>query len=198
MRYNGGQDGDYHLVAPNAYSNAGFGAIGADVDAVRAATACTMTGNCAGGGSCRRRRSHHPTGDVGSAGNWTDQGIGSTGQTGSAGYANGTFTVRGAGADIWGSSDGFRFVHQTLTGDGQIVARVTSLQNTHTYAKAGVMIRASLAANAAHAMLDLGPSGHVEWMTRPSAGAETSYLGGVNQPAPVWLRMSRAGFDADR
>lgn len=53
---------------------------------------------------------------------WVDKDVGGVGLAGSASYANGTFTVRGAGADIWGTADGFNFVYQALSGDGQIVA----------------------------------------------------------------------------
>src|SRR6185436_19114387 len=49
--------------------------------------------------------------------------------------------VRGAGADIWGTADAFRLAYQTLSGDGQIVARVASVQNINAWTKAGVMIR---------------------------------------------------------
>src|SRR5262249_50190619 len=66
---------------------------------------------------------------------WTHQDVGSTGQPGSASYAGGTFTVRGAGADVWGTSDAFQFVSQPLGGDGQIVARLASLTNTQVFAK---------------------------------------------------------------
>ena len=40
---------------------------------------------------------------------------------------------------------------QTLDGDGEIVARVTGLQNTHGWAKAGVMIREDLTGGGRHA-----------------------------------------------
>jgi regulation of enolase protein 1 (concanavalin A-like superfamily) len=199
VRYNGGQNGDYRLTSPNAYGSAGIADAGADITAVLAATACTFSGNCAGSSVPPPADALPPdpvppvSGSVSAAGPWTDQGIGSTGQSGSSGYAGGTFTLRAAGADIWGSSDDFRYVYETLNGDGQIVARVTSIQNTHVYAKAGVMIRGSLNPNAAHAMLDVGPTGGVEWMTRAVTGGETSYLAGTNRPAPVWLRLTRAG-----
>ena len=32
-------------------------------------------------------------------------------------------------SDIWGSSDEFRFVYRTMTGDGYIIARVASIEN---------------------------------------------------------------------
>jgi len=55
----------------------------------------------------------------------------------------GTFTVKGAGADITGTADAFHFLFQTMTGDGSITARITSItggDGTNT-AKVGVMMR---------------------------------------------------------
>src|SRR5262252_11155675 len=80
---------------------------------------------------------------------WTSQDVGAVGLGGSASYAGGVFTVRGAGADIWGTADGFQSVLQPIAADAQIVARVYSLQDTHMYAKAGVMLRATTAAGSA-------------------------------------------------
>src|SRR5262249_26803086 len=60
---------------------------------------------------------------------WLSDDVGAVGATGSASHSAGTFTVRGSGADIWGTADGFRFVYQPLGGDGEIVARVTAVQN---------------------------------------------------------------------
>jgi hypothetical protein len=125
---------------------------------------------------------------------WQSQDVGSTGLTGSATFSAGTFTVRGAGADIWGTSDGFQFVSQSLTGDGSIVARVTGMQNTGgSYAKAGVMLRTSLAANSPHVILDLRPTGDIEFMTRSTSGGSTSWLSGAFQAAPVWLKLQLSG-----
>ena len=36
----------------------------------------------------------------------------------------GTFTVKGAGADIAGTADAFHFLYQTMTGNGSITARI--------------------------------------------------------------------------
>jgi N-acetylneuraminic acid mutarotase/regulation of enolase protein 1 (concanavalin A-like superfamily) len=124
---------------------------------------------------------------------WTSRDIGSVGLTGSANSSNGGLSVRGAGADIWGSADSFHFVYQPLTGDGQITARVASLQNTHVYAKAGVMLRGALTANAPHVILDVKPGGGLEFMMRSTAGGPTTFIGSANANAPVWLRLTRAG-----
>src|SRR6266478_5356994 len=76
---------------------------------------------------------------------WINQDVGLVGIAGSATYANGTFTMQGAGFGTANTSatDAFHFVYQPLSGDGTIVARVVSLQGT-VYPEAGVMIRETL------------------------------------------------------
>ena len=53
--------------------------------------------------------------------------VGAVGVAGSASYSNGTFTVSGSGDDVWGTADAFHYAYQSLSGDGQIVARVASV-----------------------------------------------------------------------
>ncbi len=124
---------------------------------------------------------------------WLDVDLGSTGAAGGASYSTGVYTVRGAGADIWGSSDAFNYAYQPLSGDGQIVARVASIGNTNAFAKAGVMLREQLTSGSAHAILDVRPGGAIEFMTRTPAGAATNYIAGATQAPPAWLRLARSG-----
>ena len=124
---------------------------------------------------------------------WTHQDIGATGAAGDATYSNGTVTVRGAGADIWGGADAFQFVYQPISGDAEIVARVVTIQNTHTFAKAGVMLREALTAGSRHVILDARPGGAVEFMTRQATDDSTQYLAGDTQAAPAWLKLARTG-----
>ncbi|HET9833330.1 MAG TPA: fibronectin type III domain-containing protein [Vicinamibacterales bacterium] len=124
---------------------------------------------------------------------WINQDIGAVGVPGSASFANGVFTVKGAGSDIWGTADAFQALMQPIAGDVQIVARVTSVQGTNTYAKAGVMLRGSLAPDSAHVILDVRPNGSIEFMTRSADGGSTTYLGGATKSAPVWLKLTRTG-----
>jgi PKD repeat protein len=124
---------------------------------------------------------------------WQARDIGSVGLAGSTTYASGRFTVTAAGADIWGTADSFRYVYQPLNGDGQIVARVTSLMNTHAYAKAGVMIRESLNANAPNALVSFRPTGVIDLVVRTSAGASTFNAGSTTQALPAWLKLARTG-----
>ena len=125
---------------------------------------------------------------------WSSGDIGAVGVAGSASYNSGVFTVKGSGADIWGTVDAFQYVHQPIAGDAQIMARVTGTQNTNQFAKAGVMFRAGTGASDAYVILDVKPDGCVEFMTRPSAGAATTFVAtGGNCGTPRWLRLTRAG-----
>ena len=124
---------------------------------------------------------------------WSSQDVGAVGPAGSASYSNGTFTVRGAGANIWGTADSFRYVYQQANGNLQMWARITSMQNTNPSAKAGVMLRESLAPNSAHVVLNIKPNGGIEFMTRSSTGAQTSYLAGSTSGLPVFVGFVRNG-----
>ncbi|NBW95937.1 MAG: hypothetical protein EBR28_04185, partial [Planctomycetia bacterium] len=81
---------------------------------------------------------------------WGSDDIGTTGLLGDASFSGGTYTLEGSGAAVGGTADAFRFAWQQLTGDGSIVARATQNQNTDAWARAGVEIRESLAANSKH------------------------------------------------
>ena len=124
---------------------------------------------------------------------WTTRDIGTVGLAGSAGYLNGTFSLSGSGADIWGTADGFRYVYQPLSGDGQIIARVASLQNTNTWAKAGVMIRETLAANSRHALMAVTPGAGTAFQRRLTSGATSISTTGPRVRAPYWVKLERSG-----
>src|SRR6266705_2490029 len=123
---------------------------------------------------------------------WLDGDVGSVGVAGSASYANGTFTVAGAGQGTFTtSSDGFHFVYQPLSGDGTMVARVVSLQGSSA-AQAGIMIRETLNAGANHVYLFNYSSAN--WMTeRTSTGASSSYQSLGSVTLPYWIKLARSG-----
>lgn len=124
---------------------------------------------------------------------WATGDVGSPGVAGGAIFDAGTFTVAGAGSDVWGASDQFRFVYQQLQGDVEIVARLATLQNMDPWTKAGVMIRESLAANARNAfMIGTGSNGW-RFQRRPSSGGASESTGGPSGAAPGWIRLVREG-----
>ncbi|HKT81707.1 MAG TPA: hypothetical protein VJP86_15875 [Vicinamibacterales bacterium] len=124
---------------------------------------------------------------------WISTDVGSFGTAGDAFTSSGGFTIAGAGSDIWGPEDSFRYTAQLLSGNGEIVARVVSEQDTHPFAKAGVMFRSAFDKASAHTVIDVKPDGFVEFMSRPAPGANTDFLGGVQASFPVWLKLRRSG-----
>ncbi len=126
---------------------------------------------------------------------WTPTDVGDVGLAGEATADGSGWTVSGSGADIWGTADAFTFLHRIANRTGFIVVRVADLQATHAFAKAGVMLRASLAPGAVTAILDVKPDGGVEFMTRASTNAQMQYIDGAVSAAPVWLRLGWTGSD---
>ena len=124
---------------------------------------------------------------------WQDIDIGAVGVAGSASYANSTFTVSGSGADIWNAADAFHFVYQPMTGDGQLVARVATVQNVSNWSKAGVMIRDTLDADSAYALMLVSVAKGTAFQYRTSAGAAAAGVTGTNAAAPTWVKIVRSG-----
>ncbi|HEX3703078.1 MAG TPA: phospholipase D-like domain-containing protein [Vicinamibacterales bacterium] len=124
---------------------------------------------------------------------WTDADIGAVPIAGSAQYANGTFTVTASGADIWGTADAFNYVYQPLSGDGQIVARVASVQNANAWSKSGVMIRETLDAGSKHALMLVSSAKGVAFQRRETTNGASVSTGGSFSAPPRWVRMQRTG-----
>ncbi|MGD8499722.1 MAG: LamG domain-containing protein [Phycisphaerales bacterium] len=103
----------------------------------------------------------------------------------------GTYTMTADGANIEDQSDEFHFAFQELSGAGMITAKVESVQNTHAWAKAGVMIRDSLDADSAHAMVAVTPGNGIWFGRRTATGndTDTEEQGGIT--APYWVRVER-------
>ena len=124
---------------------------------------------------------------------WLGKDVGSVGKVGIDSFSNGSFTLQGSGTDIGGTSDSFNYVYQTLQGDGQIVARVASIQNTAVEAKAGVMIRESLAANSRYVMVRYKSNEHTASLRRNNPGEATITGLGDSQILQRWQRIVRRG-----
>ncbi|BCU78418.1 DUF1349 domain-containing protein [Luteolibacter sp. LG18] len=125
---------------------------------------------------------------------WVTSDIGSTGATGSVVYSGaGTYSIKGAGADIWGTADAFRFLYLPMNGDGAITARIASVQNTNAWAKAGVMIRETLSADSAFSLLCVTPGSGIALQGRTTAGQPADVSTTTSGSAPRWVRLVRAG-----
>lgn len=125
---------------------------------------------------------------------WTHADIGATPVAGGATFTDGTYTVTGSGADVWGTADAFHYAYRTLSGDGAIVARVTSIpQGIHSWVKAGVMIRASLTAGSPHAFMLASASKGMAFQRRALNGGVSESTSGTAASAPRWVKLQRNG-----
>ena len=124
--------------------------------------------------------------------------IGGATPAGQATYVAGTDTwiVNGAGSEIWAGNDSNFFAYKAITGDGAIIAKVESVQNTREAAKAGVMMRTSLEQGAPRAWMALSGGGNLE---QNMPGLQV--YGGTNYGNKVlaggfssyWVKLERIG-----
>ncbi len=126
---------------------------------------------------------------------WVDQDIGSVSAAGSADLAGGVFTLRGSGADIYGTADGFNYCYQTVSGNFTFTGRLNSAGGTgvNSGAAAGIMVRESTAANARHIMIYSEPGGYRRYVYRSTTGNASVRVGIASGTMPAWFRVTRYG-----
>ena len=134
---------------------------------------------------------------------WQHNDIGTVGFPGYADYNDGTFVINSSGIDIWNLQDAGHFIYQPLTGDGQIIARLDSLDPTAWYAKAGPMFRENMTSNSAMVYLAINAAGdgNGDWhqfVWRATQGAGTGIITHTNDPVQIlptecWLKLARQG-----
>jgi regulation of enolase protein 1 (concanavalin A-like superfamily) len=120
---------------------------------------------------------------------WLDTDVGSPAISGSASYTNSTFTMKGAGTDIYGTSDQFNYAYQPVSGNGTLIARVTSQTNTSSNAKAGIMFKQSTTTGDPYILMAVAPGGgiKVQYNFNGSIG------GGTYAFPNVWMKLTRVG-----
>jgi regulation of enolase protein 1 (concanavalin A-like superfamily) len=123
---------------------------------------------------------------------WQNTDVGAAGILGSAMASGNVFTVKGSGGDIWMDDDQFHFVYQPWSGNGELVARLTGLEDTNPWAKAGIMFRQYLGSSAANAFIMLTRDHGSGFQARTDIFGQTSYIEGP-VISPTWLRLRREG-----
>jgi matrixin len=123
---------------------------------------------------------------------WSDAPIGGA-IHGNAVERSGVYTITAAGRDVWGRADELRFVSRTLSGDGDITARLDSLKAAQSWTKAGIMIRASGEAGAPHAFVLVSGGKGMAFQRRTVRNGLSTTTDGGPGVAPRWLRLSRRG-----
>ena len=125
---------------------------------------------------------------------WVSTDVGAVGAAGSTTETAGTMVVRGSGAQIETTQDEFRLVHLPMTGDGEVITRVVSMDYTNEKGRSGIMFRAGTTDNAAFAFVGVGPGSSAIFQARSAAGVATGTIGEAARiPMPRWLRLVRTG-----
>jgi outer membrane protein assembly factor BamB len=124
---------------------------------------------------------------------WSCADVGNPALAGNQNLNGGTWTIQGAGGDIWGTADQFHFVWQQLAADGSVSAHVVSQQNTDGWAKAGVMLRQSTDPGSAYYSAFVTPSNGINVQYRAAQGAASAQLVALAGTAPAYLRVARSG-----
>jgi len=132
---------------------------------------------------------------------WTSAEIGGPTAAGSARYNASTlaWTIRGDGTGIRATSDQFQFVYKTLSGDGELVARVVSIDPPLAdWSMAGVMIRVLLTPGSPY--LFMGASANTDgldhgitfWGREAFDGPADQVSSGATG-VPLWVKVQRTG-----
>ena len=130
---------------------------------------------------------------------WSSQDIGG-GTAGSTQYqaATDSWTIKGDGTGIMGSSDQFRYVYKTLNGDGELAARVSSVEPVNDWSMAGVMIRVLLIPGSPYIFMGVSANtdgkdhGITFWGREAMNGAADQVSAGATG-APYWVKVKRTG-----
>jgi regulation of enolase protein 1 (concanavalin A-like superfamily) len=119
--------------------------------------------------------------------------VGAVGMRGTWSLGENGLSIEGSGADIWGTADAFRYYYRLWSGNGTITVRVDGVENTHAWAKAGVMFRETLAAGSKHVMAIVSPGKGVAVQYRGATGGTSANAALAPGTAPEWLRLTRSG-----
>lgn len=84
--------------------------------------------------------------------------------------------------------DEFTFVHVPMTGDGEVIAHVASQENSHEWAKAGIIVKDGVRGGAPYAAMLVTPAHGTRMEANFSTGTAADPAG-----APRWLKLSRSG-----
>lgn len=126
---------------------------------------------------------------------FASEDVGAVGLPGTSSSDGLVTTITGSGVDIWGTADAFHYRFADVSANGSISARVLSVQRTHAWAKAGVMIREDLSPGARHVMLIVSPGRGIAMQARIFRDAPAVNAAIVPGAAPAWVRLSHEGDD---
>ena len=116
--------------------------------------------------------------------------------TASVVYDGTDYALTARGPDIWGVGDAFAYFWTGTAAeppDTTIIARVVSIDNTHEWAKSGLMLRDSLAPGSKHVFVMVTPGKGVSLQYRAQTSGQSAVAASAPGVAPRWLKLQRSG-----
>ena len=126
-------------------------------------------------------------------GPWASEDVGSVRYAGGVTYRARIFRVKSSGTNALGDADACHFVFKPVSGTSELVARVSRVQLTDPWARAGLMMRESLAAGSRNVFLSATAARGGVFQWRERLGEETSVTLERRLSAPCWLKLKREG-----
>jgi alpha-glucosidase (family GH31 glycosyl hydrolase) len=129
---------------------------------------------------------------------WTCGDIGSVGADGNAGegaaaVSNSVWFVRGGGAGLGGTNDGFHFLYQPCVSNAELTVKLAGQSSGNGAAQAGILFGETLNPLARNATIAMTADNHLVFQSRSTAGmsGQSTTISGFS--APCWLRLRRTG-----
>jgi fibronectin type 3 domain-containing protein/regulation of enolase protein 1 (concanavalin A-like superfamily) len=106
---------------------------------------------------------------------------------------NGAYTVVAGGPGVTGTTDGFRYLYTTETGNFDVKVQVASLTVAGNYSTAGIMARSTLDAGSPDVYMSASPVNYrFKYRTTEDATTTIPTAGTTSYP-DVWVRLQRIG-----
>jgi hypothetical protein len=124
---------------------------------------------------------------------WRNEDVGGARTTGGASFAWDKFQIQSSGTNIGARDDSFHFIFKPVRGASEIVGRVWLAQSAGGSAMAGLMMRASLAGDAANVFVGVNPSRRSVVQCRKTPAVGTEEMASADARGTHWIKLKRSG-----
>jgi fibronectin type 3 domain-containing protein len=103
------------------------------------------------------------------------------------------YTVTAGGPGVGGTSDGFRYLYTSVTGNFDVKVQVASITVAGNYSTGGLMARSTLDADSANVYISASPANYRFKDRTTTAGTEAVAAGSATSFPNAWVRLQRVG-----
>lgn len=126
---------------------------------------------------------------------WLHADLGDVRRAGDAEFRQSAFRVRSAGTNAVGTADACHWVFQPVADRCEVVTRISKVQWTDPWARAGLMMRESLDPGARSVFVSVSSARGGVFQSREATRGESVVSLTHDMAVPVWLKLKREGDD---